>query len=203
MIIVNNIAQGTKSWFELKAGVVSSSSFSKILTNTGKLSAQAKDYMYQLAGERILGECEESYTSKAMQDGIEREAGARDLFSFITNHDVEEVGFIFKDESRKIGCSPDGIFPGSGLEIKCPKLKTHVGYLLADAMPTKYNAQVQGSMWVRGCDNWHFMSYYTGMPELITKVARDDSYIKTLAVTINEFVEQLDELTEKLRRGAL
>jgi len=196
MIVVRDIEQGTDEWFALRSGVVSASNFHKIITPTGKASTQARDYMFQLIGQRVYQVCDKGYKSENMQNGNDREPQARALFEFINEVDVEQVAFVFKDESKKVGCSPDGLIDGSGLEIKSPLLKTHIEYSLSDTMPTKYYCQVQGSMWICETDHWYFMSYYPSTKEHIVCVERDDSFIKSLETKIAKFVCQLDELTE-------
>jgi len=195
-----DIEQGTNEWFQAKLGIPSSSNFDKILTPaTGKPSAQAKNYMYRLAGERITGIPVETYQNATIQRGVELELEARSAFEFIEDQAVELVGICFPDEKRKFCCSPDGLFDNTGLEIKCPLLHTHVGYLLAGKLPTDYIPQVQGSMLVTGAPFWWFMSYYPGMDSLIIKVKRDVEYLIKLKVALDTFCDELDNTTEKLR----
>ena len=85
----------------------------------------------------------------------------------------------------------------TGLEIKCPKDHTHVGYLRSQKIPTKYIPQVQGSMLVTGFKSWYFMSYYPAMPPLIIEVKRDDEYIAKLKDALDEFCDKLDEVTKE------
>jgi hypothetical protein len=86
----------------------------------------------------------------------------------------------------------------AGLEIKCPNLSTHVGYLLAGELPREYIPQVQGSMLVTGLSHWWFLSYYPNLPPLILKVQRDDKFCATLRVELEGFCERLDAVERKL-----
>ena len=47
---------------------------------------------------------------------------ARSIFEFKKGVEVKEVGFIYKDENKRAGISPDGLLVGvdEGLELKCP-----------------------------------------------------------------------------------
>ena len=167
MIIIDSFQQGSDSWFKEKAGKPGASSFNRIVTSKGDPSKQRQDYLYQLVGEHIIGRQEEGYTSHAMEIGLTREEEARNFYEFIENVTVKQVGLIYKDESRSVLCSPDGLMNDCGLEIKCPLLKTHVKYLVGNKLPTEYIQQVQGSMYVTGFKKWVFMSYYPQMDPLI------------------------------------
>ena len=158
--------------------------------------------MYQLAGEILTGKKTETYQSAAMQRGIEMEAEARTLYELMFDVEVQQVGLIYPDEQRKYCCSPDGIaidVPVRGIEIKCPLIHTHVGYLLSGKLPTIYIPQVQGSMLITGLKRWDFMSYFPGLKPLIVQVERDDKYCDLLAKELDSFVVKLLETVEKLQ----
>lgn len=159
----------------------------------------------QLAGERIIGTKEESYTNSIMQRGIDLEKDARVMYEFDEGLKVIEVGLVFKDDSKTVSCSPDGLVIGDdgkfirGLEIKCPLLSTHVEYLVDAKLPTKYVQQVQGSMYVTGLDEWDFLSYYPGMPIFRVRVLKDQAFHDKLAQALHQFVAALDNLEGKIR----
>jgi len=197
-MIIETCEQGSIEWYQLKAGVPGASSFDRIITTQGELSKQRTDYLYELAGEKILGSTEEGYLSFSMQKGLDREAEARSLFEFITGTEVKQVGFVFKNERREVGCSPDGMPENTGIEIKCPMLKTHTKYLIEDKLPTDYFTQVQGSMWVCDYNIWYFMSYYPGMPHLILEIKRDDAFIGKLEIEMAKFIRDLKKIHQEL-----
>jgi len=199
MIIVNDIEQGSPEWFAARAGVPSASCFDKIVTSKGVRSKSRKDYLYTLAGERILGTKAETFQSAAMERGIEMEEEARLFYELTSGVEVQQVGLVYRNDKKLFSCSPDGLMGNKGIEIKCPSLHTHVGYLLADKLPTKYVQQVQGSMLVTGFDSWVFMSYYPGMPTLIIEVERDADFCGKLAVELGSFCIDLEEITKKLK----
>ena len=122
MEIIKNIEQLSPQWFALKAGVPSASDFNKIVTTKGERSDSRKDYMHQLAGEKITGVRDESYVSYDMKRGIAFEPEATALYAFIKEVEVKDVAMVFKDESRTQSCSPDIFLNPCGVEIKCPKL---------------------------------------------------------------------------------
>lgn len=201
MIIIDHIKQNTPEWKSLKAGRPSASNFNKIITTTGRPSKQADDYVLQLAGEYILETIEDSYTSYAMELGTQKEDEARQLYSILHDVEVKQVGMVYKDERKDRLCSPDGLMDGVGIEIKCPMLKTHVGYLLDKKLPTEYFCQVHGSMYITGFHEWEFMSYYPGLAPLIITVERDERFIKELNTQLDEFVYKLAVYIRKLKEA--
>ena len=201
MIIIDNIEQLSEQWFKLRAGNPGASSFDKIVTSKGAPSTQYKKYLYQLVGESILGDKIETYTNAAMQRGTELEPEARELFEMINDIEVKQVGLCFPNEERKYHASLDGLLDDSGLEIKCPLIQTHIGYLLGNKLPTEYIQQVQGSMLVTGFNSYWFMSYYPGIKPFIIKVERDEKFIEKLRVALDDFCMELVMLVKKLKGG--
>jgi len=200
-MIILDCEQCSDEWFAARVGVPSASCFDKIITTTGKPSAQREKYLYQLAGERLLGCKEESYQSAAMTRGIELEPEAREAYEFITGTEVETVGIVYKDERKRFSCSPDGLPPERGLEIKCPSLSVHTEYLHKGKLPTTYFQQVQGSLYITGLEAWDFTSYYPGMDQLIVTVEPDFKWHKILEAELERFCDDLDKVTEALKRG--
>lgn len=199
MIIIDGIDQLSPAWFKMKAGIPGASSFDKIVTSKGEPSKQSQKYLCQLAGEAIVGDKMEAYTNTTMQRGIELEGEARALFELINNVEVKQVGLCFADEQRKYLCSPDGLLPNSGLEIKCPLVHTHVEYLLKRKLPIEYIQQVQGSMLVTGFSSWWFVSYYPGIKPLIIKIKRDEKFIEKLKIALDCFCIDLVMIVKKLK----
>lgn len=206
MIIIDDIEQQSPEWFALHAGVPGASSFSKIVDTKGISSDSQEGYLRELVAEKFTGTREKGYSSFAMQQGNIRESEARTYFELITGKSIRQVGFVFKNEDRRVGCSPDGLFGDngkpygtSGIEIKCPEGKTQVEYLLKGKLPTKHFTQVQGSMWVCNAHVWTFMAYVPNMPELIIEIKRDYKFTSALDIEMELFLEQLDELYYKLK----
>lgn len=192
-----NCVQGTPEWFAARCGIPTASSFDRIICVDGKPSKQRTKYLYQLAGETITGVQEESYQNGAMLRGKEMEAEARQLYQLITGQEVVEVGFCL---AEGYGASPDGLVGEKGLlEIKCPNLATHIGYLLDNALPTDYFQQTQGQLLVTGREWCDFLSYYPGLKPLLIRVKRDEKFIAILEVELKKFCVELKEIVKKVR----
>lgn len=191
--------QNSAEWFAVKAGVPSASNFSKIVNMDGKPSKQRTKYLYRLAGERISGISGELYQSAAMKRGQEMEAEARSLYEIITGEDVRQVGFIL-NEKPICGCSPDVLVGDNGLvEIKCPMIETHVGYLLENKLPSDYFQQVHGQMLISQrmwCD---FMSYYPGIKPFIIRIEQDVKFLTLLYAELKLFCEELETVVKQIQ----
>ena len=198
-MICLNVEQGSDDWFKARLGIPTASEFDKIVTTKGEPSKQAQKYLYQLAGEKVSGFKDEPYTNAAMLRGSQLEAEAKEFYTLTQEVDIEEVGFCFMDEKRKFGCSPDGLVGEDGLiEIKCPLVSTHVGYLLDGGLPTEYFQQVQGQLFVTGRKWTDFISYFPGLKPLKIRVFRDEAFISKLRDALNSFCLELDEVVKQI-----
>lgn len=193
-----NCEQLSPEWFEARRGIPTASNFDKIITTKGLPSKSKQKLMYRLAGEKVSGISEESFQSAAMLRGIEVEAEAASLYEVVKDVKIEKVGFCLSDVGY--GASPDGLVENEGMvEIKCPIISTHVGYLLDEKLPTDYFQQVQGQLFVADrlwCD---FVSYYPGLKPIIIRVVRDETFIKALRVELELFCQELNEVVEKIK----
>ena len=190
--------QNTSEWFDAKRGVPSASNFSKIITNDGKPSKQRTKYMYKLAGEKVSGYSSESYQNFAMLRGIETEAEARQFYEISTGKEVKQVGFCV-NEDPLYGTSPDGLVNDDAvLEIKCPLVETHVGYLLKNELPSEYFSQIQGQLLVTERSYCDFLSYYPGLRPLLIRVERDEKFLQALEIELKLFCMELNKTIARI-----
>jgi len=201
-VIILDHEQGSDEWFASRLGRPSASMFNKLITSAGKPSISSGKYIDELIDERLNGVRVPVYVNEHMARGSFLEPEAREYYSFITEQEVTEYGFIL-DDSEEFGCSPDGIIKDSdgnfegGLEIKCPA--NMVGYHRDNkSFVTKYKQQIMGCMMITGAKWWDLMAYSETLPHLIVRVERDDEYIKKLAAEIQKAVDIIVNETEKL-----
>ena len=200
MIILEH-EQQSPEWHAARCGCPSASNFDLIVTTKGETSKQREKYLYRLAGERITGKAEETYQNAAMQRGTELEGEARSFYQLVNDVEVKQVGFCLADGNFRYGCSPDGLIGENGIiEIKCPLIATHVGYLLKGELPIDYFQQVQGGLLVTGREWTDFISYYCGMDPLIVRVERDDAFIDKLKGHLEDFCIELDKIVKTLKK---
>lgn len=196
---VYNFEQRTQEWYDVRLGRPTASTFAKIITATGKPSTQSEGLINSLVNEVITGEMEWSEPNEWMQRGIDLEPTACAMYELLTGNEVQHVGFCLHD-TIDAGCSPDGLIgEDGGLEIKCPAPNTHIGYLRDNKCPSKYLAQVQGSMWVTGRDYWDFLSYHPDYPELLVRVDRDDVFISKLEIEVAKVLEKVHNTVDLIK----
>jgi putative phage-type endonuclease len=166
-------------------------------------STQRKTYLYQILSERLTGIYVPLPINDAMQWGIDYEDEAREWYEAQSGNTVEEVGFVFKDEDRRAGCSPDGLVGKYGLiEIKCPMSKTHVQQVI-EGPKLEYRRQMQFQMWVTGRAWCDFVTYDPRMPDgvkgHIKRIPRDEKAIAQIEENVKFMVESVDEFIKEHR----
>jgi hypothetical protein len=204
MLIVD-VEQGTDEWFAARVGIPTASSFSRLVTGTGKASSQLSDYAAELAADMYAGKPLERWGgNEATERGHETEPQARYSYEFDNGVEVVKVGFIV---NHGAGCSPDGLVGDDGLhEIKCQMAKGHVQtlayYSKNKACPPGYLPQVYGQLLI--CEReWCDLSFFhPDLPGLTVRVVRDESYMAELLRGIKAVCEERDKLVEMIRSAA-
>jgi hypothetical protein len=201
-IDVRTTQQGSIDWLKLRLGVITASDASKVISKprSGTKWTDTKlTYFYGLLGEVCTGNVVE-VNAKPLAWGKEHEASARTLFEFTTDVKVSDVPIIYKDDSLRCACSPDGMCSdGRGLELKSPYTSAvFMKFLLGgfDAIKADYMAQVQFSMWVTGKDAWYFANYdprmkREGLHHVV--VERDQKFMDDFDEMVPDFIEKMDE----------
>jgi len=202
MNITHQVEQGTEAWRRLRLGIPTASQFGRILTPQGKPSAQAVTYRNQLVAERLFGQPFGKDLSRIehVVAGKANEPHAAAQFEALEGIKLQEVGFITTPNGR-IGCSPDRLILGNrreAVEIKCPTIPVHVGYLL-DGPSTDYKAQVQGQILIGGFEAVHFYSWNERCPAVHIVFRPDPPYLELLNRALAEFCDLLDAAEARCR----
>jgi len=196
--------QGTPEWLAERAGKVTASMISAVLMKPE--TAGFRDYQAQLVAEILTGKPQGSdYTNAAMQFGTEMEPLARSAYEAETGFSVDEVGFCLHPTIKRAGASPDGLVGNSGLvEIKCPKVATHLAYLIADVVPAAYKNQMMWQMACKGRDWCDFVSFRPDLPEhlqlFIIRFKRDPARIIELETAVVAFLDSVDKMLSQLKK---
>jgi putative phage-type endonuclease len=195
--MTEGIIQGSDEWKALRLGKVTASRVSDVIAKTKSgYSASRANYMAQLIAERLTDTVAEAYTNAAMIHGTETEPEARAAYEFYQGVTVTEVAFAPHPKIDQAGASPDGLVGADGLvEIKCPNTATHLETLLGQAVPAKYETQMQFQMACTGRKFCDFVSYDPRMPEnmrlFIKRLPRDDKRIAELESEIAAFLLEM------------
>ena len=186
-----HMEQRSPEWYEVRRGVITASQAHRLLT-----PAKRKTYALELLAQQLSTEVEPSYTSQAMQWGIDIEPSAKRAYELVTGRTVIDAGFVWRDESHRVGASPDGWVNEGLIEIKCPNTVTHLNYMLDGYPPPEYLAQMQMQMLVTGCPWCDWVSFDPRLVEndLFTKrINRDQKMIDALEVGITETLALIDQ----------
>jgi hypothetical protein len=197
--------QRSDDWRQARAGRFTASNAADMLSSvkSGE-AAKRRDLRAKIVVERLTGlPQDDGYTNVWMQRGIELEPQARAAYESLTGIIAQPCGFVLDDE-KPIGCSPDGViddFKG-GLELKCPKVATHIGYLRAGDVPAEYVPQLLHSFWVTGATFWDFVSFAPELPEglrvFYVRVQRNDAQVNDYIAKATAFLEECDREVEAL-----
>ena len=197
---LSKVEQGSTEWLISKLGVLSASNVEKILA--GKTTQGRQTYMAELVAQVCTGEMPE-LDAKQLRWGRDHEAAARSAYEFATGETIEQVPFIFKDDSMRVGCSPDGLIKGKnkGLELKCPfSTKVYIEFLTCDKIKPEYVKQCQFSMWITGASEWDFANYDPRMNKNMIKIVtlkRDEEMMKEFDVAVPAFIDDMDKMLKK------
>jgi putative phage-type endonuclease len=204
--MIEMMDQGSESWFQVRIGKVTASRVADVIAKTKTGYSTSRDnYMAQLICERLTGLKGESFTNAAMQHGTDTEPLARAAYEALKDVLVDEVGFVPHPTIEMAGASPDGLVGDDGLlEIKCPNTATHIETLISKVVPSKYNTQMQFQMACTGRKWCDFVSFDNRLPEMfqlfVTRVPRDEVFIRLIEAEIVQFLAELDDKINKLMK---
>ena len=155
-IDVRAVEQGDDAWHKLRLGVITASEVHNVRAKprSGKKWPDMKmSYFHTLLAEVCTGVAPE-VNAKALAWGKQYENDARALFEFTSGVNVTESPIIYRDESMRTACSPDGLCSdGNGLELKCPfagqehidPLQTEIGSMVYAVKPGDGSAREQAA----------------------------------------------------------
>ena len=187
--------QGTDEWFAARLGKVTASRAADVMTKKG---SAARAYLSaQLVLERLTNTKGESFSSAAMQWGVDQEPFARAAYEAHSGVWVDTVGFVQHPTIERAGASPDGLVGQDGLvEIKCPNTATMIDTLSTGKVPSNYTTQMQMQMACTGrawCDYAVFDSRMPVKAQLFVKrVQRDQKFIDDMEKEIIAFLAEVE-----------
>lgn len=202
-----DVPQGSKEWAQARAGRVTASNMSKVLSRARDRKSEGAtraNYKARIIAEILTGRPQEDdFSSDDMEGGIELEPLARTAYEVRVNDFVDTVGFVVHPRIERAGASPDGLVGLKGMvQIKCPKAATHIGYRLASVVPSKYEPQLAWEM--ETCEReWSdFASYCPLLPApldlFIVRLQREPARAREITAEVTQFNREVDEIIEKL-----
>ena len=199
--------QRSSEWHQARCGSLGSSDIyaATARTKTGWKAAR-KALQARMLVERLTGDTQHIYSTKAMEHGVDVEPGARAAYEVRKRVEVELIGMVPHPTIKGAHASPDGLVGKDGLvEFKGPNSTTHVEYIEAGcgSVPAMYIVQMQWQMACTGRAWCDFVSYDPRLPAnlqlLIVRVPRDQAHIEKLESLAREFLAELDARVNALR----
>lgn len=206
---VLDLEQGSAAWAHARAGRVTASRVSDVLSRARDRKSEGatrRKYKAQIVSELLTGRpLENAFSSRAMEGGIENEPFARSSYEVTHGVFVDQVGFVLHPSIERAGASPDGLVGDDGMvQFKCPEPHTHLGYVLDGVVPSEYEPQMQWEMACTGRAWSDFVSYSPHFPAphnlFVVRLQRDDSRISTITAEVLVFLQEADAIIERLRR---
>lgn len=206
--------QGSVEWFQARCGKVTGSevvnvmAFGKRGDKKGSELAARADYKVSIISELLTGQpdMDSGFATDAMNRGIDEEPKACLAYEMITDDEVTQVGFVLHPTIELAGASPDRLVGTAGiLEVKCPKSRTHLSYLLADQLPPEYEPQVMFELACTGREWCDFISYDRRFPRqmgrmLVKRFYRDEARIAEINGQVEQFLAECFDVIEQLRK---
>lgn len=191
-------------WFAARCGKVTASDVAKVLSflvkgaRKGGETAARAGYKASIIGEILTNEpdMDIGFTTGYMNRGNNEEPKAREVYQVVSDLEVRQVGFVLHPTIERAGASPDGLVVGASgmVEIKCPKSKTHIEYILNDSLPEEYEPQVMFELACTGLEWCDFVSYDSRMPArhrmFIKRVYRNEERIAEINAGVELFLSE-------------
>lgn len=198
---MTEIIQGSPEWFAARLGRVTASRIGDVLakTKTG-WGASRYNYLAELVCERLTGRPNETFTTTAMQWGVDNEDRARNAYIFKYGRDVQQVGFIEHPRLEGFaGASPDGLVDHDGLiEIKCMNTINHLEVLTTQRIPLRHQLQMQWQLECTGRKWADYCCFDPRLPEHLQLAVIRYDIGESIEPEIRVFIDELKQRIEFL-----
>lgn len=215
------VEQQSPEWMEMRKGCCTGSMVRHAI---GKKKNQPKDgttaylqlredYMIDIVTTRITGRMSDRYVTKAMQEGIEREADAIIAYEERFGVMVTPGGIVFHPDIEFYATSPDGLVGDNiVLEAKCPTQATHLRYIneFCEAaksgipyVPEEYVPQIKAHLACTGREFCHFVSWHPDFPKnlrlLVSYWPYDREMIAAQDDEVRKFLDEAAKMEKDIR----
>jgi putative phage-type endonuclease len=202
----HNFEQGSPEWLNFRLGKITGS---KVKGVFGTKAAQST-LIDELIAEELTGTEDEIFQTVHMMRGVELEPFAIEAFEKETGEKCYNIGAIQSESMQMISHSPDGLIKNekgefySGVEIKCPKSKTHIKYLRSNEVPKEYVGQCYLPFIIEpNLQSWFFVSYdprVVARPLLIVPIIRAEieSELNEMEAKLIDFIELYESEKTKI-----
>lgn len=197
MKLYEEVAQGSKEWFDLRLGKLTGSDAQAIAT-AGK---GLETLVFEKVAERMTGKMKPQYTNDDMARGNELEALARSSYELESGLQVKKVGFMELDEY--VGSSPDGLINEDGMvEIKCKNDALFAKYMYEGKIESAHNLQIQMNLYISGREWCDYVIFNENFPKttIITRIAKNEADIAKIKVGIAQGIAMMNTILSKIKQ---
>jgi putative phage-type endonuclease len=206
---MNFAPQGSGAWLSARAGCLTASRMADAMAmlKSGKPSESRNKLLIEILAERMTGDAAPHFVNDAMRWGIEQEPHAKSAYEAVSGNLLDACGFILHPSIEHFGASPDAFLDADAVvEFKCPTTTTHIGWLLAGAMPEQHKPQVLAQLACTGRTRAVFVSFDPRMPmarQLFVKEWTPKlEEIQAVEFAAMSFLEDLDAMFAQLTEAA-
>ena len=197
------IKQRTEEWFLERLGKVTASRISDVMAKIKTDEAAARrSYRMELVIDRLTGQKRDTYCSDSMQWGIDHEEEAKLSYTFITDREVINVGFVNHPDIPMAGASPDGLVDDGLVEIKCPDTTTHIMYIMGGTIPQEYQDQMLWQMEVTQRAWCDFVSFDPRVPVHLRLFVKrfwfDEERVDAIRREVVAFLAEVEDVVASL-----
>lgn len=197
--------QRSSEWLTAKCGKVGCSRLGEVLSfkKNGASSEERDNYLYELLAERLSGKNTPHFITREMEDGVQYESMARIKYELRSGVMVEEHGGQEHPSITGWWCSPDGLVgDDGGIEIKCPKTKTHIKTIFCNEIRPEYLYQMTGAVLIYDRAWWDFVSYDPRLPDELgfycRRFAREELPLQSVKDGVIRFLDDLSQMEKSV-----
>ena len=201
-------AQGSGAWLSARTGCLTASRMvdAMAVLKSGKPSESRNKLMIELLAERMTGDAAPHFVNDAMRHGIEFEPVAKAAYEAASGNLLDACGFVLHPEIEHFGASPDALLDNDQVvEFKCPTSTTHIGWMLAGAVPDQHKPQILAQLACTGRRSAVFVSFDPRMPLARQLFVREwtptHAEIAAVEDAARSFLAELDQLFAQLTEG--
>jgi hypothetical protein len=196
------VNQGEPEWHIMRAGVLTASNADKIVAKVG--SAGRETYMASLISQICTCTLPDELPFKQLEHGKLYEPAARDALSVALGFiNIKELPFIYKDDSLRVGISPDGVSDSTVFEIKAPyNGENFFKFACFDSNKSSWRWQAQFQIYATQAER-HIFAQYEPRAALcnnlhFVETELNEADQKTIADSVQQFVFDLDKALARM-----
>lgn len=178
--------QRSPEWVQQHTGRVGASQLGRWLSvskKDGKPLKARQDLEKEIAFAKAFNQPFSTYTTSAMQAGIDNEGFVRDQYSSQMGVVVTEAGAFYNDYFI---ASPDGLIgDDGGLEIKWLQDTNWAEVVLSNSPLSEHYLQIQGNLYASGRTWWDYIAASANTGRFVViRVERDEKLIAEIAESV-------------------